>query len=84
MDGALNCLLGSLSNDYGDGNENGKKAIGTYRLVKQHNFARASYVQHAFLVLFLPLLHDYDVKRPNFTFYEGREQLEKKIYFFFF
>ena len=23
-----NCLRGSLSNDYGDGNENGKKAIG--------------------------------------------------------
>ena len=28
VDGALNCLRGSLSNDYGDGNENGKKAIG--------------------------------------------------------
>ena len=28
VDGGLNCLLRSLSNDYGDGNENGKKAIG--------------------------------------------------------
>ena len=40
-------------------------------------------MQHAFLILFLPSLHDYDVKRPNFTFYEGREQHEKKIYFFY-
>ena len=28
VDGGLNCLLGSFSNGYGDGNENGKKAIG--------------------------------------------------------
>ena len=27
------------------------------------------HVHHAFL----PLLHDYNVKLPNFTFYEGRE-----------
>ena len=31
-----------------------------------------SYVHHAFLFISLYLLHDYDVKRPNFTFYEGR------------
>ena len=57
------CLLGSLSNDDGDGNENGKK---TTELDKQNNnFARAF---HVFLYISLPTLHDYDVKMPNFLF----------------
>ena len=30
-------------------------------------------MHHAFLYSALPLLHDHDVKFPNFTFYEGRE-----------
>ena len=30
-------------------------------------------VQHAFLYISLPSLHDYDEKLPNFTFYGGRE-----------
>ena len=41
VDGGFDCLLGSFSNDYGDGNENGKKS-NRYRLVKKHNFARAA------------------------------------------
>jgi len=41
-------------------------------------------VQHAFLVPFLPSLHNYDVKRPNFTFYERREQYETKRFIFSF
>ena len=39
--------------------------------IKQNNnFARAS----RFFVYSLPLLHDYGVKLPNFTFYGGRKQ----------
>ena len=57
------CFLGSLSNDDGDGNENGKKST---ELDKQNNnFARAV---HAFLYTSLPSVHDYDVEMPNFTF----------------
>ena len=51
-----------LSNDYGDGNENGKKAIG---VDQQNNYsARAS----RFFVHFLPSLHDYDGKMAKFIF----------------
>ena len=32
------------------------------------------HVHHAFLYITLPLLHDYDVKMPSFTFYGGRKQ----------
>ena len=57
-----------LSNDDGDVNENGKKAIGldwkTTTLL----------VHHAFLNISLVSLHDYNVKVPNFTFFRGREQ----------
>ena len=42
-----------LSNDDGDGNENGKKAL---------------HVQRAFWYTSLPSLHDYNVKLPKFTF----------------
>ena len=31
-----------------------------------------SYVHHVFFIISLHLLQDYDVKRPNFTFYKGR------------
>ena len=50
--------LGSLSNDDGDGNENGKKAIGLDW--QKNNFARAS----RFLYISLPSRHDYNVKMP--------------------
>ena len=55
--------LGSLSNIYGDENENGKKAIGSDS--QNNNFARTSR-------FFMPLLHDYDVKLPKCHFYGGR------------
>ena len=71
----LESLLGTrrtaISNNDGDGNENGRKAI---CLDSQNNyFARASRVHHAFLYISLPSLHDYDVKRPNLTFCVQRE-----------
>ena len=30
-------------------------------------------MHHAFLYISLPMLHDYNVKLPNFTFCRGRE-----------
>ena len=38
---------------------------------------------HAFLYTSLTLLHDYDVKMPNFTFYRGRKQATAKFSFSF-
>ena len=32
-----------------------------------------SHVQHTFLFISFPFLHDYDVKMPNFAFYGGRK-----------
>ena len=74
--------LMSLSNDDGDGNENGKKSKTT-----------TLHVHHAFLYISLPSVHDYDVKMPNFTFCGEREhktttlqsfriQLQKKLAIF--
>ena len=60
--------LGRFSNDDGDGNENGNKAIGLL------SKTTTLHVPHAFLYISLPSLHDYDVKMPNFTFYGGRKQ----------
>ena len=37
---------------------------------QNNNFARASH----FFVHFFPVLHDFDVKMPNFAFYGGRKQ----------
>ena len=70
-------LLGSFSNDDGDRNEDGKKAIGLDWQNK--NFARAN---HAFLHISLLSLHDYKVKVPNFTFCRGREHLRTTFFFF--
>ena len=36
-----------------------------------------------FLYISLKLLHDYDVKMPNFTFYGGRKQATTKFSFSF-
>ena len=72
------CLLGSLSNDDGDGNENGKRAT---ELDQQNdNFARAF---HAFLYTSLPSLHDYDVEMPNFAFSGELEHKATTSFFFF-
>ena len=61
-------LLGSFSNDDGDGNQDVKKAIGLLRKTT------TLHVHHAFLYISLPSLHDYDVKMPNFMFYRGSTQ----------
>ena len=37
----------------------------------------------AFLYFSLPLLHDYDVKMPSFTFYGGRKTNDDKLFFLF-
>ena len=70
-------ILGSLRNENGDGNENGKKkkAIG---LDQQNNFARAS----RFLYISLSPWHDYNVKLPHFTFCQKREQKTTTFFFF--
>ena len=53
----------NISNDDGDGNKNGKKAIGgDYRTT---TFSPAS----RFLYSSLPSLHFYDVKPPSFPSY---------------
>ena len=72
----LTNLIGSLSNDDGDGNENGKKAIGLDK--QNNNFARAA----RFLYISLPSLHDYNVKVPNFRFCRGREHKTTTFVFF--
>ena len=61
-------VLGSFSNDDGDGNEDVKKAIGLLRKTT------TLHVHHAFLYISLPSLHDYDVKMPNCKFYGGHKR----------
>ena len=60
----------NFSNDDGDGNENIKTEIGL--LSKKTGL----HLHHDFLHISLPLLHNYDVKMPNFTFY-GPEDANK-------
>ena len=67
--------LGNFSNDDGDGNENVKKAIGL--------LSKTTNLHHAFLYISLPLLHDYDVKMPNFKFYGEGKQATTKFSFSF-
>ena len=69
--------IGSFSNDDGDGNENVEKSIGLL------SKTTSLHVPHAFLYISLPLLHDYDVKMPSFTFYGGRKQATTKFSFSF-
>ena len=74
--GVIRRILGSLSNDDGDVNKNGKKAIGLdWQTTTLH-------VYHAFLYISLPSLHYYDVKMPIFTFCEGRERKTTTFSFF--
>ena len=68
--------IGRLSNDDGDGKEDGKKAKG---LIGK---TTTLHVHHAFLYISLPSLHDYNVKVPNFTFCRGREQTATTFFFF--
>ena len=66
--------IGSLSNDDGDVNEDGKKAIGLdWQITPLHAH---------FGCISLSSLHDYNVKMPKFTFCRGREH-KITIFFFF-
>ena len=61
----------------GDGYGNVKKAIGLMsKTTTLHG-------HHAFLHISLSLLHDYDVKMPNFKFYGGSKQATTKFSFSF-
>ena len=71
----LEVVLGSFSNDDGDGIEDVKRAIGLYL---QNN---TLHVHHAFLYIPLPSLHNYDVKMPNCKFYGGRKQATTNLFF---
>ena len=64
----VSIVLGSFSNDEGDGNGNGKNAVG---LISK---TTTLHVHYTFFADYLPSLHDYDVKMPNFTFYGGSKQ----------
>ena len=75
--------LGSLSNDDGDDNENGKKAMGLDKRewarslsLGLDSFGKTTtlHVYQAFFYISLPSLHDYNVKVPDFTFCRGRER----------
>ena len=60
-----------------DDNENVQKTIG---LIGK---TTTSHVQHTFLYISFPFLHDYDVKMPHFAFYGGRKQATTKFFFSF-
>ena len=76
-DGEKGPKLGRFSNDDGDGYAKVKTATGLL------NETSSLQVYHAFLYISLPLLHDYDVKMPNFTLYGGRKQATGKFSFSF-
>ena len=44
---------------------------------QNNNFARVR--ASRFIVHFFPVLHDYDVKMPNFAFYGGRKQVKQRL-----
>ena len=70
-------ILGSLGNDDGEVNENGKEGID---LISKTTTLQ---VHDAFLYISLPSLHEYDVKMPNFTFCRGREHNTTTFFFLF-
>ena len=72
-------VLGRLSNDDGDVNKNGKKAIGYFE--KQQSCTWIT-IFGTCIFLHLPSLHDYDVKMPNFTFRGGRKHNTTTFFFF--
>ena len=61
-------VIGSFSNDGGDGNENEKRAMGLL------SKTTTLHMHLTFLYISLPSLHDYHMKLPNFTLCEGRKQ----------
>ena len=70
---------GSFRNDSddSDGKDNSKTAIGLL------SKTTSLHVDHAFLFISLPLLHDYDVKMPNSTFYGRCKQEATKFSSYF-
>ena len=72
--------IGSLRNDDGDGdgNENGKKAIGLDK--ENNNFARASRFFVHLIAVFAELQRE--TAYCNFTFCRGREQKTTTFFFF--
>ena len=71
---ALSNTTGSFSNDDGDGNEHVKKETCLFRKTT------TLHVHHAFLYIFSLSLHDYDVKKPHFTFLGERDD---ELFFLF-
>ena len=72
----LEWSIGSLSNDDGDVNENGKKAIDL--VWQNNNFARAS----RFFVHFFAVTARQRREMPIFTFCGGREHTTTTFVFF--
>ena len=72
-------LLGSVSNEDGDGNGNENAKIAMGLLSKTTTL----HVHHAFLYISLPSLHDYHLKIPDLTLYGGRNQATTNFSFFF-
>ena len=54
-----------------------KKAIGSI------GKTTTSHVHHTFWYIYIPFLHDYDLKLPNFAFYGENKQTTTKFYFSF-
>ena len=72
-------IIGSFSKDDSDGNRNGKKAI------KQQFCSYMTFLCLFFffvVFVFLPSLHDYDMKMPNFTFVEDVNTKERLSFYF--
>ena len=68
--------------DDGEGHENIKN-VNRLDIKLNNNFARAIrfFVLIIQLIIFLPSLHEYNVKVPNITFCGGRKQVVTKFYF---
>ena len=75
IEGPNNATLGSLSNDDGDGNEDGKKAITVYK--KNNNHARA---QSRFFLHFLAVVPV--ARQQGVTFRRGRAHSTATFFFF--
>ena len=66
-------------NDHGDVKENGKKEIGWQKVVGKTTTLN---MHDPLLYISLPLLHNYDVKMPNFTFCGEHEHKTMTLFFF--
>ena len=71
--------MGSLSNDDGDSNKNGRKPIGLDW--QNNNFARASHLSVHFVAFVAQLVHEFLISRALFM---DVGEHKKRIFFFFF